>query len=50
MSEESIRERVAKLEAAVKFLLEGAKRVKKEVESEWGEETFGDAEHLGVEV
>lgn len=47
-TENKLKDRVAKLEAAVAFLLKGSKRVSEEIGSEWGEETFGDGEHLGV--
>lgn len=45
---QKLRDRVKNLEAAVVFLLKGAKRVSEEIEAEWGEETFGQGEHFGV--
>ena len=43
-------DRVAKLEAAVKYLMEGAKRVEEEISSEWNESTYSPGEHFGVKI
>ena len=45
-----IRDRVTALEAAVTFLMKGAKRVSAEIESEWGEETYEQGSYFGVKI
>jgi hypothetical protein len=43
-------DRIKKLEDAVSYLMKGAKRVEKEISSEWGESTYEPAEHFGVRI
>lgn len=42
--------RIVKLEAAGKYLMEGAKRVEKEISTEWREDTYQPGEHFGVRI
>ena len=48
--EGKLRARVAALEAAVTYLMKGAKRVSKEIDDEWGELTYEPGEHFGVRI